>query len=635
MEELKSSILSIPSLAMAKVFSYLPFKELYNVIIVNSFFYSSAKEYFSSLYNEWNWNLLGPSYDKEKNYKAFFEIVKSKIVRAPSALSFDPLNENEFQPEIVQPTKCFDKKGIYYIKFSYDFSSTPGAKLYSAYCLTYGGSILLYKAEKEGWVYNSKVDEMKFLQIECSKSMCGLTNKGQVFNIIPNFEAFSDPIEIHSIKEEVVLIGCTAKHHYALGKSNTIYYWSPDNQKLDTVKCPKEPIKQISCEANYVYILYASTEVYVIDEQENKVVQSKELSKLKLSKIASGIVHSIAMSQEIIPPLKEWNNSKLIEWSETNGFEDYVNIMKYKKITGKEISEADAIYCQDVLGMVDENIMQKFIKERGRYERSMIGKTLLYGWGVNTAGALASRANSCKYSNPTSIAIPELVDDHVEKLFCGFKTSALITVKGSLWIAGNVQALKKPEVKKFDQKKGKKDKKGKGKKPSEDDVAAATTEANEESKEKKGKGNKHKKTLQEEKNMLEEYQHKLDIEKGLKHRWVNFDRALSPNMMIKARNITLGLKEIIIIYSVTKYNKYGKRVGIKPKGLDKLLKQIKWDDRLKGSSFIIGYGDRFLGTLEQSHADFVSSETPLHRIQYIKKDGVIVWDRKTRLNKLI
>jgi uncharacterized protein (UPF0248 family) len=197
-----------------------------------------------------------------------------------------------------------------------------------------------------------------------------------------------------------------------------------------------------------------------------------------------------------------------------------------------------------------------------------------------------------------------------------------------------VQALKKPEVKKVDQKKGKRDKKGKGKKVGEGE-AVVSTETTEENKEKKGKSSKHKETLQEEKDKLEEYQHKLDIEKGLKHRWVNFDRALDSKMMIKARGITMGLKEIIIIYSVTKYNKYGKRIGIKPKGLDKLLKQIAWDNRLKGCSFIIEYGDRFLGTLEQSYADFVLSEMPLHRIQYIKKDGVIVWDRKTRLNKLI
>jgi hypothetical protein len=431
MEKTKASpILSIPSLAISKILSYFPFKELYNVIVTNSFFYSSAKEYFSSLYNEWNWNLLGPSYGK--NHKAFIEIVKSKIVRVPGGLPFDPLNENIFQTEIVQPSKCFDKKGICYIKFSYDFSSVPGTTPHSAYCLTYGGSILLYKAGKEGWVYDSKVDNMKFIQIECSKSMCGVTNKGQVFDIIPSFEGFSHPIEMFSIKEEVVQVGCTVKYHYALGKSNTIYYWSPDNQELNTVECPKDSIKQIACEANYVYILYTSTEVYVIDEQENKVVQCKELSKLKLSKIASGIVHSIAMSQEIIPPLKEWSNTKLIEWSEASGFEDYVNVMKYKKITGKEISEVDVAYCQDVLGMVDENLMRKFIKERRRYEESTIGKTLLYGWGLNNGGALASRANSCKYFNPTSIAAPELVDDHIEKLFCGFKTSALITARGSL-----------------------------------------------------------------------------------------------------------------------------------------------------------------------------------------------------------
>eukprot|EP00826_Nyctotherus_ovalis_P053906 TRINITY_DN7036_c0_g1_i4.p1 TRINITY_DN7036_c0_g1~~TRINITY_DN7036_c0_g1_i4.p1 ORF type:complete len:633 (+),score=199.35 TRINITY_DN7036_c0_g1_i4:160-2058(+) len=632
MEESKSApVLSLPSLAISKVYSYLTFKELYSVLVSNSFFYSMAKQYFSALYKELNWNLLGPVC--KRNHKAFFEIVRSKIVRVPATVSFNPLNENVLKSDIVHPAKCFDKKGIFSVKFSYDFSSAQGNFAPSSYCLTYGGTVLLYRSMKEEvgeWKYDSKIENMGFVQIECSKCMCGVTSKGQVFDIIPEAEGFSEPVENFGIKEEVVQVGCTVKYHYALGKSNAIYYWTPNDQELHTADCPKEPIAQISCEANYVYILYASKEVFVIDEQEDKVVHSKELSKLRLSRVASGIVHSIAMSQEIVPPLKEWSSEKLIAWSEKNGFEDYVNVMKYKKITGKDASEADVAYCQDVLGMVDENLMQKFIKERERYNKETIGKTLLYGWGVNNSGALASRANSCKYFNPTSIAAPELDDDHIEKLFCGFKTSALITAKGSLWIAGNVQALKKPEVKKVDSKKGKKDKRSKGKKAGESEPAPP-----EETKDKKAKGSKHKEALLEEKDKLEEYQHKLDIEKGLKHRWVNFDRALDPKMMIKAKSITMSLREIIVLFSVTKYNKYGKRVGIKPKGLDKLLKQIAWDDRLKGSTFIIGYGDRFLGTLEQTYADFVVSEVPLHRIQYIKKDGVIVWDRKTRLNKLI
>nr|QBK87421.1 MAG: protein of unknown function DUF504 [Marseillevirus LCMAC201] len=56
----------------------------------------------------------------------------------------------------------------------------------------------------------------------------------------------------------------------------------------------------------------------------------------------------------------------------------------------------------------------------------------------------------------------------------------------------------------------------------------------------------------------------------------------------------------------------------------------------------IGYTDRFLGIIETSFNEFaIASEDltsdiyiPWHRVVYFKNDNEIVWDRKTKIDKV-
>jgi uncharacterized protein (UPF0248 family) len=49
-------------------------------------------------------------------------------------------------------------------------------------------------------------------------------------------------------------------------------------------------------------------------------------------------------------------------------------------------------------------------------------------------------------------------------------------------------------------------------------------------------------------------------------------------------------------------------------------------------AYEIGYLDRFLGILESTLKEFSKTDIPKHRIQYFKRNGKIVWDRRTRLD---
>jgi hypothetical protein len=46
----------------------------------------------------------------------------------------------------------------------------------------------------------------------------------------------------------------------------------------------------------------------------------------------------------------------------------------------------------------------------------------------------------------------------------------------------------------------------------------------------------------------------------------------------------------------------------------------------------VGYLDRFLGMLEIGLSEFCRTDVPKHRIQYFKRNGKIVWDRRARID---
>ncbi|TGJ81024.1 hypothetical protein E0Z10_g7745 [Xylaria hypoxylon] len=68
-----------------------------------------------------------------------------------------------------------------------------------------------------------------------------------------------------------------------------------------------------------------------------------------------------------------------------------------------------------------------------------------------------------------------------------------------------------------------------------------------------------------------------------------------------------------------------------------VINRIRWDPNIDSDDYIVGYEDRFLGTMERALDTWKSEQTdeefiPQHRILYFKRksDGIIVWDRKER-----
>jgi uncharacterized protein (UPF0248 family) len=72
-----------------------------------------------------------------------------------------------------------------------------------------------------------------------------------------------------------------------------------------------------------------------------------------------------------------------------------------------------------------------------------------------------------------------------------------------------------------------------------------------------------------------------------------------------------------------------------------VMHRIRWDPSLDSANYVVGYEDRFTGIQEKSFelwkGDLTDEEfIPQHRVVYFKRrnDGEIVWDRRTRVDKV-
>ncbi|XP_069804227.1 uncharacterized protein [Dendropsophus ebraccatus] len=86
--------------------------------------------------------------------------------------------------------------------------------------------------------------------------------------------------------------------------------------------------------------------------------------------------------------------------------------------------------------------------------------------------------------------------------------------------------------------------------------------------------------------------------------------------------------------------------GKKPpmKTAEDVISRIQWDSHLPKEHFIVGYLDRFLGTIEKPFSAFCWEDLssvgvdvlaiPQHRIQYFKYRDMVVWDKANRVDNI-
>jgi len=364
----------------------------------------------------------------------------------------------------------------------------------------------------------------------------------------------------------------------------------------------------------------------------------------------------ILLEKKKIPPFEEWKSEEISNWFEEMNLDEYLNIIKYKNITGRDIIKGGKEYLIDFMG-IQEDHLNKINYEMSIIKKGSFKNMKLWGWGSNKNGQLGF-VNYINFSkNPILINLPNLIDDDtIEKIFCGKNFSVLLSKFGNIFITGNyfVKDKEKEKNKKYNfndnnnnnnnsnnNNKGKNDK---GKKNNKE----------------KNKGKKHKKDFEKEniKNEKKEDENQIINE----NRWVNISKDISysyyninlndkKNENEENENSYFQTKEIFLFENnIFFLGYYSNKIPFSA-----ILKKPKFKHLKKGGKFItstkviehiqeflndkidnynIVYGDSLLKILESPLDEFIESEIPHHKIIQIKtKENEIIWDRKKRYFK--
>jgi hypothetical protein len=167
--------------------------------------------------------------------------------------------------------------------------------------------------------------------------------------------------------------------------------------------------------------------------------------------MAFGENHWILLEQNFRLPLNQWNNEEVIQWFEKElCCDDYLKVIKYQNVTGKNIIEGDKKYFKDILGMSANKIKQLCNKEIKKVEDgSIIGESKFFGYGNNKYGQLGF--TDIKYTKiPKKMEIPineiKNNNDFVNKIICANTLSILLTKKGKIYTCGNFNPKEKNSV---------------------------------------------------------------------------------------------------------------------------------------------------------------------------------------------
>ncbi len=413
-------------------------------------------------------------------------------------------------------------------------------------------------------------------------------------------------------------------------------------------------IKKISSTIYNIILLNNENQIYSIPMTEHKkgVNTKLQIPKFKLLfdqkfndyySMNCSDNYFILLEKKIIPPFIKWKTEEIYNWFEEMGLDDYLNIIKYKNITGRDIIQGGKDYLIDFMGMQEDHL-NKINYEISTIKNGSSKNMKLWGFGSNKNGQLGliNYNNFAKF--PVSINLPNLIeDDTIEKIFCGNNFSMLLTKFGNVFITGNYNVKEKSEDK--NNNVVKENNKGK----------------NDNSKNKKGNKNKNKKNRKDfEKENIKNEKKEDESQLQNENKWINISKDIcychytinelkignneNENLYFKIKDILLFDDNILFLgyYSneipfsaILKKPKFKHlKKGGKFITSTKVIEHIQEFLEDKIDDFKVVYGDFVLKTLESPLDEFIESEIPHHKIVQIKtKKNEIIWDRKKRYFK--
>ena len=400
-----------------------------NLIIINNlkfmFFYNNTL----NVYEINNENIFEKKFCQLFGTKIiFFNIIQNSIYLIDEFGNLISMNINDFSTKIKKIRFYIPEKlsQIFYISNYFIF-------------LTKSDNIF-FIVEYDSIFSNIKKDED--LPLEHKRILEKFPNEEK--SILKLF-----PIQIKKNYEKIIEVKATNNNYLMFIDSNYDIFGLNHNE-IDSLN-EKKLKKNKSNKNSYI---------------ENNIINpniEKEKSELYFYKIckdikfrnyytmAFGENHWILLEQNFRLPLNQWNNEEVIHWFEKElCFDDYLKVIKYQNVTGKNIIEGDKKYFKDILGMSANKIKQLCNKEIKKVEDgSIIGESKFFGYGNNKYGQLGF--TDIKYTKiPKKMEIPineiKNNNDFINKIICANTLSILLTKKGKIYTCGNFNPKEKNSV---------------------------------------------------------------------------------------------------------------------------------------------------------------------------------------------
>eukprot|EP01017_Pseudomicrothorax_dubius_P037874 TRINITY_DN5608_c0_g1_i4.p1 TRINITY_DN5608_c0_g1~~TRINITY_DN5608_c0_g1_i4.p1 ORF type:complete len:735 (-),score=176.96 TRINITY_DN5608_c0_g1_i4:822-3026(-) len=327
-----------------------------------------------------------------------------------------------------------------------------------------------------------------------------------------------------------------------------------------------------------------------------------QLQEKRIQKVYSGFYYYFAVEREEIESLEHWDNKSVLKWADSIGFHDYIKIMRYEHLTGQDLVKISRKYLADTLGMLREDQQTRFLNEIQSQQKLRFRPQNLYGWGLNKNGQLGTTSTA---SSPFPIKIDtSFIDsnDEIVDIVCGRTYSLMLSDKGSLWMTKDPLREKEEAIRE----------------------APTQKEANNA-----GKGAKKS-----------ERKNSSKLTTAASERWTEITSSFT---CLKDGRLYKVIKAATLKDYIFVLGSYEGRVNLKSetifsdklRDIEKVFSRVNWDASLNKREFVVGYEDIFSkGILEVPFTSFSKDDIPITRVRYLKKSGVIMWDKVNKITLL-
>lgn len=177
-----------------------------------------------------------------------------------------------------------------------------------------------------------------------------------------------------------------------------------------------------------------------------KLIADTKLTNI--TEISCGDGYFMILERDDLPPLEKWTETEVYQWFKDLKLDEFLNIVKYEKIKGMDLINADETFFLNNMGMEDDVIAKMKYEINQLRNNSKCKSMKLWGWGSNKYGQLGQMDYYDSYlKNLTRINLPEMKEDldFIVSIKCLKNYSVLLTKFGEIFITGNYSMKKKSE----------------------------------------------------------------------------------------------------------------------------------------------------------------------------------------------